>query len=134
VLERLSRIDGADVEVAIRVARNLGGAQTPELLVHRLARGLGSADQIDLVAFDDPAGDIRRIVGFELAGRERLDAAQQPGMHADRGADEIVVENVLQAPGGRLPAYLAHLARLRAAAAVGVGFGRVVIMAGFGGP
>ena len=50
-------------------------------------------------------------------------------MHADRRADEIVVEEMRQLPGGRLPAHLPDLPRARLAV-LDVAFGRVVVVAG----
>ena len=133
VLERLPRVIGAHDEIAERVARHLLRGHRLHLRVHRVARALRGLDEVDLVALDDPAGDESGVVGLQLAGRKRLDAAQQVGVDADRRADEIVVEEVLQPPGRGLPAHVLHLARLRAPVLF-VSLGRVVVVPGLGGP
>src|SRR5258706_11245827 len=92
-------------------------------------------DQIDLVALDGPARYIRGTVRDELVRRrEGLDAAQQVRLHADRCTDELIVEEMLEAAGRGLPAHVLDAAGLRAAVVVLVGFGRVVGIAGLGGP
>jgi hypothetical protein len=58
-------------------------------------RASAGRGEVDLVALDDPTRDESGVVRLQLGRRERLDAAQEPGMDADRGADEIVVEEVL---------------------------------------
>ena len=78
---------------------------------------LGRGDEIDLIALDDPAGDVAGIVRLEFLGRKRFDAAHERLVYADRRADEIVVEKMRQLPGGRLPAHVLDLPRLRPPAA-----------------
>src|SRR5271166_1826894 len=134
MLERLPGVGRLHVEVAIGVARDLRGTHLAKLRIHRLACGPGRGDEINLITLDDPAGDVAGIVGFELLGGKRFDSAHQRLVYADRGADEIVIEEVRQLARGRLPAHVLDLARLGTAAAVGVSLGRVVVMTGFGGP
>ena len=124
---------GAHLEIAERVALHLLPAQHADLRVHRVARALRRGHEIDLVALDDPAGDEARVVGLERLRRERLDAAQQLRVDAHRRADEIVVEVVLEPPRGRLPAHVLDLARAHLPA-LGIRFGRVVVVARLRGP
>jgi hypothetical protein len=103
------------------------------LRVHRVVRALRSGDQIDLVALDDPAGDVAGVVGSQLCGWERLDSAQQIRVDAHRCAYQIIVESLLKAARRGLPAHVLHLPRLDAAVAL-ERLGRVMVVACFGRP
>ena len=134
MLERLPGVVRAHIEVTIRVARDLCGTHLAELGVHRVARGLGRSDEINLITLDDPAGDVAGIVGLELLGRKRLDSTHERLVHADRRAYEVIIEEVGKLSRGRLPAHVLDLARLHPATGVAVALGCIVIMTGFGSP
>ncbi len=76
MLEGLRAVIGVDLEVTMRVARDLRGAESAQFRVHRFAGMLRSGDEIDLVLLHHPAGDVAGVVGREFLGREGLDAAQ----------------------------------------------------------
>ena len=93
--------------------------------VHPLPGLLRRRHQIDLVALDDPAGEVAGVVGDERLRREGLHPAQQPGIHAARGADQLVVEEVRERARCGRPADPALLL---------VVHGDVVVVAGLRGP
>src|ERR1700687_4247546 len=134
MLEGLTRIVGADIEIAVGVTRNLRDAHLTELRVHIVARGLRGRDQVDLISLDDPPRHIARVVGFKLRRRKWLDSTQQRRMHAHRRADQLVVKEMLELTRRALPSHMLNLARLRASAAVGGRFRRVVVEPRLGGP
>src|ERR1700680_1546643 len=134
MLEGLTRIVGANIEIAVGVTRNLGDTQLTALPVLVVPRGLRGRDEVDLISLDDPPRHIARVVGFKLRRRKWLDSAQQRRMHAHRRADQIVVEEMLELTRRALPSHMLHLARLRASAAVGIRFRRVVVEPRLRGP
>ena len=79
----------------MRVAGNLGGAQPLERRLHLLPRTGRGAHQIDLIAFDRPAGEITRVVRNErVGGWKWFHGAQEAGVDAQRRRHEVIVEVV----------------------------------------
>ena len=135
MLEGAARVLALYAQVAVGVAGHLACAQGLHLAVHVLFVELGRLAQINLVALHRPAAHKFGGVGLQICGgREGLYLAQQFGVHAHGAGHQGIVEEVAQAAGGRLPAHMAHLARLCVAAGVAVGLGGVVVIAGLGMP
>src|SRR6185437_1277476 len=67
-------------------------------------------------------------------GWERFYLAEPFRVDATRGGNEFVVEKMIERAGAGLPANVLDLARLSAAAGIGVGFRCVIIIAALGGP
>ena len=135
VLERAALVAALHAQVALGVAGHFARTHLPHGIVHLLAVEFGGLAQVDLVALHGPAAHEFGRVGLEVGGgRERLDLAQQPGVHAHGAGHQRVVEEVRELPGRGLPAHMADLARLRVAVGVAVGFGGVVVEAGVGLP
>src|ERR1039458_2200512 len=63
VLEGLAAVVALDLEVALGVAGDFGGAETLGFGVHFLAGGLGGGDEVYLIAFHHPAGKVSGVVG-----------------------------------------------------------------------
>ena len=100
-----------------------------------MARALRRAYEIDLITLDHPSGDVAGIVGHELPrGGIRLDRPQQLGLHPDRRAHQIIVEEVIDRPGRGLPAHMLDLSGAGVAAVVGVFLGGVIVVARFRRP
>ena len=134
VLEGLAAVIALDLQVAMRVAGDLGGAKAFGLGVHFLARGLGGGDEVNLIAFHHPAGKVGGVVGGQFLRRKRLDAAQHFGMDAAGGRLQFVLEKMVHGAGAGHPADFLYLTCLDAAVGVAKGFGLVVVIAAEGGP
>src|SRR5204862_6155571 len=106
--ERLFGVIGADIETAKRIGANLLRAKRPQLRVHRGAGALGSADQIDLIALDQPSADERCVITLDVLRWKGFDPAQQTRMYADRRAHEVVVEKRGDPSGSRRPPNVLH--------------------------
>ena len=124
-----------DVEIALGVAGDFGGAELLGFAVHDFARMLGGGDEVDLILLDDPATEEAGVVGLQVGGGgEGLDLAQEVGLDAFGRGDEFVVEEMFERTGGGFPTGFLDLARLAPAFGVGEGFRLVVVIAGVGGP
>ena len=92
------------LQVAIGVAGHLLRAQLLERGVHLLLRLLRRVEQHHLVVLDDVAGEKRGVVRHDLLRRKRLDLPQQIERQPLRARHRLVVEEVIDDAGRRLPA------------------------------
>lgn len=125
---------GTDIEVALGIAGNFARAKLAKFLFHDGSGAGGGGDEIDLILFDNPAGEEGGIVGNEILGGKGLDFGKQIVGNAAGTGYKFVVEKVGELAGCVHPADLADLARLRAPVGVAVGFALVIVVAGVGGP
>ena len=120
-------------EIAIRVAGDLPRAERLHLGVHRGARALRGADEIDLVALHDPPCDVARVVRLQVSAWGTAQCLAGARVQRRPTRSEIVVEEMGNVPGGGHPPYPLDLAGPRLA--VGdVGLGLVIVVAGVCGP
>src|SRR6185436_18714460 len=110
MLEGLVGELGIDIEIAMSIPGHLLGTKAFGFIFHPLTRLLGGADQIHLVLFDRPAGQVRSRVGDELFCGEIFDLAQKVAFYSARAADQFVIKEMFQVTGRRLPADVLDLA------------------------
>ena len=78
MFEALIGVRRVDLQVPMRVARHIGGAQLADLGLHGVARSRGGADEVDLIALDGPPRKVAGIVRNERVGGKGFDLSQQP--------------------------------------------------------